>query len=200
MDAWVTIAKRRDLPLPAGFVEDGVGVADAKIAHDLADYWGGKVSAEEALSLKCEEFRSRDGSQFPLVAGVIPFLEQLMSLGLPMALATSSSIKDIAPIFAANDLYRFFPHIFTIESVRRAKPDPEIYLLARNAIGMEDRMQSVFVFEDSLPGATSARLAGAKVIGLGTSHLEDELAPLHGYIVDYADSAGILSLLGLSRG
>lgn len=196
MDSWVTVAKKHGLPLPENFLESGVGVADAQIAADLEAFWQGRMSAGEALRRKCDEFRSRDGSGFPLVAGVLPFLRHLHSAGIPMALATSSSVKDITPIFSAHGLHQFFVAVFTIESVTNAKPDPEIYLKARGALRTHG---PVFVFEDSLPGVSAARAAGLRVIGIGTAHAREDLLPLHGYIEDYENHAELLRLLGLSN-
>jgi beta-phosphoglucomutase-like phosphatase (HAD superfamily) len=200
MDAWVTVARSCGLPLPEHFIENGVGVADARIASDLEDFWreaGAEpiLTAGEALDRKCREFRSRDGSGFPLVAGVLSFLERMKGIGIPMALATSSSVKDIDSIFAAHNLHQYFSGIFTIESVTRAKPDPEIYLQAIQALGTTS---PVFVFEDSIPGVTAARAAGAHVIGISTAHTPDELAPLHGYIDDYCDHGMLFRLLGMT--
>lgn len=200
MDAWVTVARKHGLPLPEHFIESGVGVADARIASDLEAYWRSAgvehiLSAREALEQKCREFRSRDGSGFPLVAGVLAFLDRMKSIGIPMALATSSSVKDISPIFAAHNLQQYFAGVFTIESVTRAKPDPEIYLQAIRALGTAG---PVFVFEDSLPGVAAARAAGTFVIGIGTAHTPAELAPLHGYIDDYVDQSVLFRLLGMN--
>lgn len=195
MDAWVVIARKLGLPLPDGFVEDGVGVADAALAKNLAILWGAKVTPAQILRLKCEEFRGRNAAEFPLVPGVIKFMDQMKHQEISMALATSSALADIKPVFSTWSMDSYFKAVFTIESVLQAKPDPEVYLKASASIGC--RPEQVFVFEDSLPGVTAARAAGCQVIGVGTTYSRRELDPLSDYILDFGNGAEILTMLGL---
>ena len=185
MDAWVVMAAKLSLPLPSDFSESGIGVADTKIAIDLEKMWKHVLPAEEILRLKCVEFRQRDAAKFPLVKGVLKFIQEAHRLGLPIALATSSSMSDIGPVLEAQLLHQYFASIFTIESVTNPKPDPEIYLNATASLGIKPH--EAFVFEDSIPGTTSARTAGCNVIGIGTAYRAEELGSLHGYIKDFDD-------------
>lgn len=192
MDAWVVMAGRLGLPLPEGFVEDGVGVADATLAKDLSFIWGERLSPSEILQLKCDEFRRRNAAEFPLVPGVVKFLDKMKRQDLAMALATSSSAADIKPVFSVWSMDAYFKAVFTIESVTKAKPDPEVYLKAADAIAFPP--EKIFVFEDSLPGVIAARAAGCQVIGIGTTYTRAELGELVGYISDFNDIAGLATL------
>ncbi len=193
MDAWVVMAAKLSLPLPHDFLESGVGVADAKIAIELEKMWKQALPANEILRLKCVEFRRRDAAKFPLVKGVLEFIQTAHGIGIPLALATSSSMDDIGPVLNARKLHQYFSSIFTIESVTNPKPDPEIYLKATASLGMQPH--KTFVFEDSIPGTTSARSACCNVIGIGTAFKAEQLGPLHGYIVDFDDQELIFNQL-----
>jgi len=196
MDAWVQTAQKLAMPLPYDFHESGIGVADTNIASDLEALWNHTLPAKEILRLKCVEFRQRDAAKFPLVEGVVEFLEKAYRIGLPIALATSSSIDDIAPVLKVRSLHQYFSEIFTIESVTKPKPDPEIYLKA--AASLRIPPSKTFVFEDSIPGTASARAAGCSVIGVGTSCGPGELGPLFGYIESFVDKEMIFGqLLGI---
>ena len=193
MDAWVVTAAKLAMPLPRDFVESGVGVADSKIAIDLERFWHSVLPAQEIHRLKNEEFRRRDAAKFPMVPGVMKFIQDAHLMGLPIALATSSSKNDIAPVFQARLLDQYFKSIFTFESVSNPKPDPEIYLKAAASLGLKP--EKTFVFEDSIPGTTSARAAGCNVIGIGTAHSAEELGDLMGYIKNFEDQEMIFNKL-----
>ncbi len=66
-----------------------------------------------------------------------------------------------------------FDAVVTAEDVRLGKPDPEVYLLAADSIGVPS--VQCLVFEDSVVGVQAARRAGMRVIGVATAHPEDEL-------------------------
>ncbi len=193
MDAWVVMAAKLSLPLPHDFLESGVGVADAKIAVELEKMWKQALPAKEILRLKCVEFRQRDAAKFPLVRGVLTFIQKAHCIGIPIALATSSSMNDIGPVLDVRMLHQYFSSVFTIESVKNPKPDPEVYLKASASLGIQPH--KIFVFEDSIPGTTSARSAGCNVIGVGTAYKAEELGPLHGYIMDFDDQELIFNQL-----
>ncbi len=193
MDAWVVTAAKLALPLPPNFVENGVGVADGKIAVELERMWKHVLPVKEILRLKNDEFRRYDAANFPLVSGVLKFIQDAHGMGLPIALATSSSINDIAPVLQARSLNQYFTSIFTIESVTNPKPDPEVYLKAAASFALTP--SKTFVFEDSIPGTTSARAAGCNVIGIGTAHLAEELGELKGYIKNFDDQEMIFKQL-----
>jgi beta-phosphoglucomutase-like phosphatase (HAD superfamily) len=58
--------------------------------------------------------------------------------------------------------------------VTTGKPDPEIYLKSCAALDMKPAQ--CVVFEDSLSGVLAAKRAGCKVVGVMTTHTNEELA------------------------
>jgi len=109
----------------------------------------------------------------PAVAGVVDFVEDLVRRRVPRAVATSARQSDVDHMLGGIGLLDRFDAIITAEQVRRGKPDPEVYLLAAQALGAPP--PACLVFEDSLVGVHAASLAGMRVIGLATSHTEAEL-------------------------
>jgi sugar-phosphatase len=57
------------------------------------------------------------------------------------------------------------PKVITAEDVRAGKPDPEPYLTAAAALGVDPRR--TVVFEDASPGGEAGRDAGAAVVAVG---------------------------------
>jgi beta-phosphoglucomutase-like phosphatase (HAD superfamily) len=59
------------------------------------------------------------------------------------------------------------------EDVTHGKPDPEVFLLAAQKLGMSPNR--CVVFEDAHVGIEAARAAGMKVVGVATTHPADAL-------------------------
>jgi len=166
---------------------DELGVAPAQ-----PDYWrltigrpgneavplllGRPVPWSEARRLadrKGELYRqiARDG--LPAVRGVRAFVDEVAAAGIPRAVATSASRVDVHRLLGRLGLRDRFDAVVTAEDVRFGKPDPEVYLLAADSIGVPS--VQCLVFEDAVVGVQAARRAGMRVIGVATAHPEDEL-------------------------
>jgi len=95
-------------------------------------------------------------------AGVRDVFVQARRAGLRLALCTSSSHSWVDPWLAHHGLEGVFEVMATRDDVARVKPDPELYLLACERLGLrQDRCLAV---EDSLNGATAAAAAGLRVL------------------------------------
>ncbi len=190
--AWVDLASDYGKTLPETFLERGIGNSDEKLSGELSEYWNRAHSTAEILAAKRRCYQNRCLAETTYVPGIHEALAE-WSLKFPLALATSSSEGDISPHLDQHGLRDHFRAVLTIESVTDPKPHPEIYLKAAAAIGVDPR--DCFVFEDSIHGATAARAAGAKVIGVTTTLTAHALAPLHASISDYSDLAAVTRLL-----
>ena len=101
--------------------------------------------------------------------GAVEFLNLLKDKGIPAALVTSSDklkpwLKD------------FFKVIIIGDMVSRSKPDPEGYLLAADALGIDPK--NCVVVEDSRQGLEAARASGAKVVGVAGTLPREEVEKL----------------------
>ncbi len=88
--------------------------------------------------------------------------EVLSGIGLPKALATSSTRRQADTKLALTGLGTHFAHVVTFDDVNDPKPHPEPYLLAARLLGV-DATRCV-AFEDSETGARSAHAAGMTVV------------------------------------
>ena len=114
----------------------------------------------------------------PLISGVSQALE---SLGLPKAVASSSSAPRLRRKLSLTGLERLFaPHIYSADLVPRGKPFPDVfeYAAAQLRVPVEDCL----VIEDSVNGVRAGVAAGMTVWGfLGGSHMDGSTA---GALVD----------------
>ena len=95
-------------------------------------------------------------------AGVRRLLADASGQGLRMAVASSSPSHWVERWLEYFELRSHFAAVCTGEQVHRVKPDPALYLLALERIGVP--APRGLAFEDSLNGYTAARRAGLACI------------------------------------
>jgi beta-phosphoglucomutase len=103
-----------------------------------------------------------------LVAGLPQFLERHREV--PKAVATNCERANLEFILNESGLAPHFEATLHGGDVSRPKPDPEIYLRAAEALAVPPR--NCIVFEDSHAGVQAGCAAGARVVGLTTTHSE----------------------------
>jgi HAD superfamily hydrolase (TIGR01509 family) len=123
---------------------------------------------------KEEAYRAAFRPHLAALPGLIDLLTQAQASGVRVALATSAPPANIDFVLDGLDLRARFDAVVGEAEVQRAKPDPEIYLLAAQRVGAAP--SECIVFEDSLAGVASGQAAGMPVVGLTTTHTASELA------------------------
>ena len=98
----------------------------------------------------------------PDVPKVLDFLKDR---GLPIALGSAS--KNAKPILEKVGLLSYFDVIVDGNNVTKAKPDPEVFLIASSSLGVEPT--NCVVFEDAVAGIQAANAAGMISVGIGDS-------------------------------
>jgi len=105
--------------------------------------------------------------------GVVDLLCAARARGMRVALASSSRRLWVDATLRSIGLSEAFEVIVSGDDVRHGKPDPEIYVLAANRLGVQ--AERCLAIEDAPNGVLSARRAGMQVIGVRTpytAHLE----------------------------
>ncbi len=111
-----------------------------------------------------------------LLPGAQEMMAKLHAMGVDMAVATSTSRKNLEHSLKSTGIDRYVRTFVTGDDVSRAKPDPEIFLKAAEVLGKSP--SDCIVFEDSLNGVMAVRAAGMKCVGVTTGiHSREELEP-----------------------
>ena len=95
--------------------------------------------------------------------------------GLLKAVASSSTREGLERKLRQVGLWDYFdPHVYSADHVAQAKPAPDLFLHAAQALGVDPG--ECLVLEDSVNGVIAARAAGMTVWGfLGGGHVHDGL-------------------------
>ena len=134
---------------------------------------------------------------YPLIAGVLPFVDALRSRGVGVAVVTSSDQAKMQGLYRQHpDFVSHFDRIFTAEDALRSKPAPDCYIAAARYFGLE--AAETVVFEDSFNGLEAGRKSGALVVGLTTSNTAAELRDRCDLTVaDFQQPEVLLPLFGI---
>jgi beta-phosphoglucomutase len=113
-----------------------------------------------------DQFFQQVGVPIKPVSGLCEFLDHLEQLGIPKAVATSASERRTRFTLDRLQLTRHFAAIVTANDVLNGKPDPAIYHLAAEQMGV--RPENVVVIEDSVSGVRAAKSAGMECLALAS--------------------------------
>lgn len=137
----------------------------------VRDFFGQSIAADDIIThgaaketlyreLMLPEIRER------LVPGVVDFIRQ--AAPAPMGIGTNAEPRNVAFVLKAAGIEGCFQAIVDGDQVDRPKPHPEVYLKAAELLRSDPR--NCIIFEDSFAGTAAARAAGARVVGVKTSH------------------------------
>jgi beta-phosphoglucomutase len=87
--------------------------------------------------------------------------------GRSVRIAVASSSKNAMSILEKIGLARAFDAVVTGEEISRSKPDPGIFLLAAEKLGIAPKCCAVV--EDAQAGIEAAQAAGMKAVGVGAA-------------------------------
>jgi len=166
--SWEVLAQRRGLPLPPGHFKRGFGKKNNIIIPDLG--WATAPATVENLAREKEEiYRNliREHGIEPL-PGVRSLLTALHTAGIPTAIGSSTEQANLDLPLDMMNLRGFFRVIVSGEDVEHGKPDPAIFLLAAQRLGIPPA--DCVVLEDAHVGIEAARRAGMRVLAVATTN------------------------------
>ncbi len=166
--AWEAFNRRYGLETTEAMRQSMYGKRNDEI---IREFFGPDLAPEEVWArgaAKEELYREMIAEKLEemLVPGLLEFLERHQSD--PMAVASNAEPKNLDFLLDRGGLRRYFRVVVDGHQVRRPKPDPEIYV--RTAELLKVAPANCIVFEDSYHGVEAALAAGARVIGVLTTH------------------------------
>jgi len=127
---------------------------------EIAEKHEFEVSVSEIIEQNQKEsFRYlSEVEQIPIMPGLIELLEKLQDKKYPMAVASSSTPEIIDLILRRTNLKNYFQVIVSAQETGKSKPEPDIFLLTAEKLGIKPA--NCLVVEDSENGIRAAIAAG----------------------------------------
>lgn len=139
---------------------------------------GRDVSDEEGSALTDEKeatYRAIYAPHIKPFDGLIDFMEEMKAHNIPMATGSNAPTQNIEFVMSHIPFQPFLSTMCDPSHVEKAKPAPDMFLLAAEKIGRKP--EDCLVFEDSLAGLAAAKAAGMRAVALAGTHDYADLAP-----------------------
>ncbi|HIC32429.1 MAG TPA: beta-phosphoglucomutase [Flavobacteriaceae bacterium] len=173
--AWQKLAKSIGIEFSHEQNEQLKGVSRVKSLEKILA-WGNKTISEEKfnalMASKNDDYLSfiAKMNHDEILPDVPKVLNYLKEQNQPISLGSAS--KNARQILNKVDLLKQFDAIVDGNDVSKAKPDPEVFLIAAKSLNINP--EDCIVFEDSVAGVEAANTANMISIGIGEQSLLHE--------------------------
>ncbi len=161
IEASLAVCAKLGIEQDRSFFESLIGQDDKTCLRLLVERFPG-IDFETHMAMFADEVRRLETGHLPKMPGVDRLLADLGTLGVPMAVVTSSRGDRAAWKLKRADLAHHFQTVVSVDDVTRPKPAAEPYLLAARRLSVTPAQ--CLVFEDSDTGAASGKAAGMTVV------------------------------------
>jgi HAD superfamily hydrolase (TIGR01509 family) len=189
--AWKEALESAGIPLSIWRIHRRIGMSGGLFVRALVRETGREISGAEADHLRAlheDGYRRRISEVKPL-PGAEALLKRLTQIGVPWAIATSSSASTAKTSLTLLEIPDDVP-VITRDDVQYAKPNPDLFLAAARALGKP--ISESFVVGDSVWDLLAAQRANALGIGvLSGGYGREELETAGAYRV-YEDPQDLL--------
>ncbi len=159
-EVWLEIAKERGIEGFSPVYDQIIGVSKSGGKQIVCDAYGAdlpfdEIHAEAAMRkiTKCPE------GHYPLKEGIVELLIFLKEQGYKVGLASSTEEAVVRMHLENSGLISYFDCLICGNMVAHSKPDPEIFLVACETLGVAP--EETYIIEDSYNGIRAAARAGA---------------------------------------
>jgi beta-phosphoglucomutase len=162
--AWRALAEELRQPFSRADFAATFGRRNPEIIRQL---FGTHHTDREVADLgdqKEELYRAAARQGVELLPGVRPLLEGLHTAGFKQAIGSSAPRRNLELILGLTRTERFFEAIVSAEDTQRGKPDPQVFLVAAEKLGVA--AARCLVVEDAVAGVEAAKAGGMKCIAV----------------------------------
>ncbi len=144
--------------------EESVGISTRETVTLWKERYGLPAPLEELLAEKNRRYLELARAATPVYPEMRKFVELLAGEGVPMAVASGSSLRAIGTILASTGLDAYLRTVVSSDEVARGKPAPDVFLEAAHRLGAAPA--DCVVLEDAAPGSAAAHAAGMRCIAI----------------------------------
>lgn len=169
-EAWKQISDQEDIPFNREINEKLRGVSrmeslDIILSHTTKSY----SETEKLLLAERKNDRYRELLNHLSAKDILPGVRELILnlKGREIQIAIGSSSKNTPIILEKIGMASSFDAIADGNAINNSKPDPEVFLLAAERLGVQP--EECIVMEDAEAGIEAAIAAGMKAVGIGAA-------------------------------
>lgn len=174
-----------------------VGTGDERYVEGVAEKHGVTIDTAVAVERRRQNFFELLGrAPLPAMPGVMALVQAArVCADVGLAIATSGNADKQFPVIEGTGLrLEWFDAVITGEDVTRKKPDPQIYLVTAEKLGVAP--ERCVVFEDAPAGVAAAKAAGMLCVAVTSSVDADKLRDAD-LIVDSLAEVSLAKLRGM---
>ncbi len=184
MDCWIEIADKYGYENMEELFLACTGTNAEKTKELTLEFYGEDFPydkfAKEASVIFHEKY---DGGRLPMKSGVATIMEFFKKNNKKIALASSTRKEVVINELRDAKILDYFDEIVTGDMVSKSKPEPDIFLLACEKIGVAPG--KAYAIEDSFNGIRAAHRGGLKPIMVPDLRpADDEMIELSEVVVD----------------
>ena len=173
--AWRKLANNFGFDITEDQNEQLKGISRVKSLEIILEWGKVKLSQDEfmeQMALKNDNYLSYISTMTKkdLLPGVSNVIDYLSEKNIPFALGSAS--KNARIILEKTGLIQKFDAVVDGNDVTKAKPNPEVFLIAASKLEVEP--ENCIVFEDSVAGIQAANAAEMISVGIGEKDVLNE--------------------------
>lgn len=173
--AWRKLANNFGFDITEDQNEQLKGISRVKSLEIILEWGKVKLSQDEfmeQMALKNDNYLSYISTMTKkdLLPGVSNVIDYLSEKNIPFALGSAS--KNARIILEKTGLIQKFDAVVDGNDVTKAKPNPEVFLIAASKLEVEP--ENCIVFEDSVAGIQAANAAEMISVGIGEKDILNE--------------------------
>ena len=167
LESWQLLAKENDRSV----TREQFAATFGRQNNDIIPLLFGDVDAQRCAALadrKEEIYRDLVRRAPPIVKGAVDLIQALHERGVRLAVGSSGPSQNIELELDAMGVQELIPVVISGDDVQRGKPDPQVFSLACQGLGVE--AVRCVVVEDAPAGIEAAMAAGTRTIAILMHH------------------------------
>lgn len=179
--------------MPMWLIDSFKGAPAELCCKFFDDYYKGVIDYWEAKELRTQHvYKIRETEGIPVKKGVKDIFEYIRNNGLKCAVATSTRRESAEKTLHEIGVWDYLDAVVYGDEVERGKPEPDIFLRAAKAIGVNP--SEAVVVEDSINGIKAGYAAGMRVVHIpDTIAIDDDIRKLTYMVCD--DLNGLIDVV-----
>lgn len=167
-ESWLMLCREQGLQMTEADFVATFGRTSREVIRHL---WSDRAFDDSAIAALDDRkealFRELLRHDFPAMDGAVALIDCLHDAGFRLAIGSSAPRENVEVVLEQLARRGAFQAAVTGDDVTRGKPDPQVFLLGAERLGLPP--SRCLVIEDAPLGVTAARAAGMRCVGVAST-------------------------------